>query len=151
MRRNGFSLLELIVTLAVAGLIATVSIPTVSAQLRDSKRRLAVRQFVSTQSLAKATAIAYRRVAELHIDEENGQLWIEVDTSQAGGVKDTVGAIIRIPQGVEINSNRDLVCFDPRGLPTDRGNCDRLPLKVEFKTEKWKTNVETTKLGKVLR
>jgi hypothetical protein len=94
----------------------------------------------------------YGRLAELHIDPPNARFWVEVDTSRAGGAKDTVGMVQYVGEdGVKLMSTRTLVCFDPRGLPSTRAGCQSADAYVTFSVNGQANTVRTTALGKVLR
>lgn len=53
---SGFSLLELMVTVSVAGTLASVAIPTFSHLLQDSRRTAVVNELVSTMLAARSRA-----------------------------------------------------------------------------------------------
>ncbi len=151
MRQKGFTVLELTITLTMFGVLSALFVPTFNTQVRDARRRAATQQFVSVQSLAKATALAHRRVAQLHIDAQDGRWWIEIDTSVVGGITDTIGPVTKIPPGVTMTSNRSLVCFDARGMSTQVGACEAMPITVGFAANDQSVQLTTTRLGKVLR
>ncbi len=139
-------------TLVLFGLLVTAVVPSSASATRDARRRSMVRQFISAQALTKATALAYREVAELHIDDGAGAWWVEVDTSLAGNATDTVGPVRRLRgSDLTMTSNLAVLCFDPRGLPTSEGACEAGPLTVTFTSHGQTDSVTTTALGKVIR
>ncbi len=152
MKTRGFSIVELMLTLVLFGLLVTAVVPSSAKATQDARRRSMVRQFISAQSLTKATALAYRQVAELHIDASAGTWWVEVDTSLSATAKDTVGPVRRIRgKNLTMTSNLTLLCFDARGLPTAEGACEAGPLRVTFSSHGETDSVTTTALGKVIR
>jgi hypothetical protein len=132
-----------------------LSVSLVSLSLADAVRRsgpqLAADQFVTAYWLARSAAARYGRVAELHIDVAAGRFWVEVDTARLGGVTDTIGTVRNVPQAVSLTSNRSMVCFEPRGLPTTRGSCEAANATVVFTQDGKSDTVKVTTLGKVLR
>ncbi len=151
-RDAGFTLLEILIVLVVAGGLLVIATRPISRELRSAKTRSAVNQFTSIHGLARATAVRYGRTAELHIDAANAQFWVEVDTSRAGGVTDTAGTIhgVGSPQ-FAMTSNRSLVCFDGRGLATTVGPCEAGDLIVTFSLGGRSDTVTASLLGKILR
>ncbi len=149
---TGFSLIEMLIVLIVFGALLGIALPRLVEAFKGTKARSAMNQFASAHSLTRATAIRYGRVAELHIDAATARFWIEVDTSQAGGVTDTVGTIYNVasPQ-LGMTSDRSLVCFDGRGLATTLGACEAGDVTVVFSVADRVDTVNVSTLGKVLR
>ncbi len=77
---------------------------------------------------------------------------MEVDTSSAGGVKDTVGVVKYVDSNaVTITTDTDLLCFDARGLPSTQGSCDQPNAEIIFTSGSRIDTVTITTLGRVLR
>lgn len=152
MRRTGFTLIEmLIVAMLMAAMVAILS-PSLVRELGAAKSRAAVNRFRSAHSLTRSTGIRYGRVAEFHIDAATARFWVEVDTSETGGVTDTVGTIQDVGGGPFVmTSNRALVCFDGRGLATTAGACEAGNMTVTFSMSGRTDTVTVSILGKVLR
>ncbi len=151
-KNAGFTLLELMIVLTIFGVLVAVMTPTLFDMLRAERTRSAVSQFVGAHSLARATAIRYGRVAELHIDVANARFWVEVDTSLAGGVMDTVRTVRNVGEGgVVMTSNRSLLCFDGRGLATMVGACEAGSALVVFLVAGLADTVTASVLGKIVR
>ncbi len=151
-RHNGFSLVEILIVSSGVTLGLTAAAPRFSVALHDARVRAAGRHFIALHSLAKATAATYRRTTELHIDAAGGRVWIEVDTSRTGGVRDTVRGVQRVARGaVDMKSDRTLVCFDPIGTAVTFGSCEDGALRVMFASGSRTETVTTSVLGKVLR
>ena len=71
---RGFTLMELIVVLALMGIIATVSLPPVFNAMRKSPMRQAVSDLEEGCRRARMMAIMHARPAELVINAEEGTL-----------------------------------------------------------------------------
>ncbi len=147
---DGFTLIEMLIVMTVLGVIVAVALPSFVTGFRQRATRGAVDRLAMSHSLARATAVRYGRVAELHIDAANGRFWVEVDTSGTG-IRDTVGVINDLSEQVTMLSTRTLLCFDIRGLTTTRGACEPGDVLVQFSLQGRTDTLQTTVLGKVLR
>lgn len=152
-RRRGFTLLEVIIVLALLAVVAAMGAPKLSAELRRRTTQTAIDQLATAHSLARATAIRYGRVAQLHIDASNTKFWVDVDTSANGiGQRATVWYARNLAQsGLVMTSNRSLLCFDSRGLPLVVGACESGDAQVIFKALDRADTLRTAALGKILR
>ncbi len=149
-RGAGFTLIEMLIVMTVMGVITAVSLPSFVTAFRQRATRGAVDRLAMSHGLARATAVRFGRVAELHIDAANGRFWVEVDTSGTG-VRDTIGVVNDFGGQVAMLSNRTLLCFDLRGLTTTRGACEAGDALVQFSLLGRTDTLQTTVLGKVLR
>lgn len=152
-KKAGFSLLEILVVVAMVGVLAGIAFPRIGGIQDKFARRGAVNAFMSTHSLARATALRQGGLTELHIDPTNNLFWIEVDTSFArSGVMDTIGFVIDLAdQRVTLTSTQTLLCFDARGLPSSAAGCATSGTIVAFAREGEADTIRTTVLGKILR
>ena len=149
---KGFTLFELMAAVAIVTITTGMAIPKLLAQMGSAQRRSATHQFVSAHALTKATAIRYGTVAELHIDVSGSRYWIEVDTSYGSGVTDTVRMHdYSSEESLVMASNRYLVCFDGRGLPSTAGACQAANATVVFAESSQADTLKFTILGQVLR
>ena len=152
MKNKGFTITELIIVLVLAGIAVAIVSPSLSRAFRRTGVRAAVDQFASTHSLARSAAVRFGRMAELHIDDVGMAFWVEVDTSSAGGVTDTIGVVKYLDANdVTLESNRALLCFDARGLPTTRDSCEPGDAQLIFTSGSRVDTVDITALGRVLR
>ena len=150
LKNKGFTLIEMLIVLTVLGVMVAVAMPSMVTAFRQRATRGAVDRLAMAHGLARATAVRFGRVAELHIDAANGRFWVEVDTSGTG-IRDTVGLMNDLAGQVTMSSNRSLLCFDSRGLVTTRGQCDPGNVTVQFSMQGRTDTFQTTVLGKVLR
>ena len=140
----------MLIVLTVMGIIVAVGMPSMVNAYRQRATRGAVDRLAMAHGLARATALRFGRVAELHIDAANGRFWIEVDTSGTG-IRDTVGLMTDLGGQVTMTSTRSLLCFDSRGLTTTRNACESGDALVQFSMAGRTDTFQTTVLGKVLR
>ncbi len=149
----GFTLVELLTVMGLFGVGLAIVVPPMATLLQRTATQVAADRFIATHGLARATAVRFGRVAELHIDGPNGRYWIQVDTSEAGQAPDTLGAVRHVlPEGLlTTTSDRAVVCFDSRGLPTNRGACEAADVTVVFSQDARADTVKISITGRVLR
>jgi prepilin-type N-terminal cleavage/methylation domain-containing protein len=152
-QRRGFTMIEAVMVVSVIGIVAAIGGPKVSLVLQRRSTSSGADQFVLTHSLSRSTALRYGRVAQLHIDQPGQRYWIDVDTSANGIGQRAIVANVRYPSenGLQMTSNRALVCFDARGIASTNGSCESGDAKVIFSDGVMADTVVTTILGKVLR
>lgn len=152
-RRRGFTLLEVIIVMALLAIVAAMGAPKLSAALRKRATQTAVDQFATAHSLARATAVRYGRVAQLHIDASTKRFWVDVDTSATGaGQRATIWYMRDLTQpGLVMTSSRTLLCFDARGLPLVVGACQAADAQIIFTALDKADTVTTAALGKIIR
>jgi type IV fimbrial biogenesis protein FimT len=152
-QRRGFTLMEAIIVMTVMAIVAAIAGPKLSAALHRRTSSSAADQFVVTHSLARATALRYGRVAQLHIDAGTRRFWVDVDTSANGlGQRATIAYVRDVSgSGLSMTSTRTVVCFDARGMASTSGSCEAGDMQVIFSDGATADTVRTTILGRVLR
>lgn len=152
-RRSGFSLLEVIIVMFLVAVVAAMGVPRLSAALRRRTTSIAADQFTAAHSLARATAVRYGRVAQLHVDPAAKRIWVDADTSPNGiGQRATIWYVRDLSEaGLTMSSTRSLLCFDARGIASTAGSCEPGDATVIFSESDKADTVTTTALGKVLR
>lgn len=63
MKKNGFSLLELMITLAVAAVVLSVGVPSFRAVVMDNRLVSQANQFVTSVNMARSAAVRFQRNA----------------------------------------------------------------------------------------
>ena len=151
MRNRGFTIAEILVVLILGGLAAAIASPTLSEAFRRTATQASSDEFASAHALARSAAVRHGRTAELHISGD--RYWVEVDTSSIGsGAKDTVGVVRDVgSRKVTLESDRSLLCFDARGLPTTRGSCELADATITFTSLERVDTIQITGLGRLLR
>lgn len=155
MLSKGFTLIELLIVITIIGALTAIGLPQMVKMFQGRAVPNAADQFVATHGFARATAIRWGRLAELHIDAGNNRYWVEIDTSGTGN-RMKPGGYRYVTDNVGMTSNRSLVCFDQRGLPSARTttaglSCQAPNLTAIFSLGTRVDTVQTTALGKVLR
>lgn len=152
-RQRGFTLIEMIMVLGLIGIVTAISGPKVASALQKRTTASAIDQLALTHSLSRATAIRYARVAQLHIDVSGKRFWVDVDTSANGSGQRAIIDNVRdmSTAGLTMTSNRTLLCFDARGLPSTSAGCEPGDAKIVFSDGAQTDSLMTTVLGKILR
>ena len=122
-------------------------------RMRRRTTRSAADQLATAHSLARATALRYGRVAQLHIDAATKRFWVDVDTSANGiGQRATMWYTRDLTQpGLTMSSNRSLLCFDARGMPLVLGACEAGDAQIIFTMSDKADTLKTISLGKIIR
>jgi len=151
--RRGFTVIDVVITTGLLGIVSAYGAPELQDALRRRTVQAAADEFTTAHSLARATAIRYGRVAQLHVDAASRRFWIEVDTSADDiGQRATVWYERKLAdQGVQMSSDRTVFCFDARGLAYDVGPCEPGNAQLVFSELDAADTVRTTVLGKALR
>lgn len=150
--RRGFTLLELMVVSVVVGVLAAIGF----VQLDRIRERLAVRTaaalFVSTHNRARTVAIRFGRVSYLRIDTLAARFWVEADTTLAAtGTLSRIGPTQDVSSSLSsLSSTRSLLCFDARGIASQKGSCPPGDAVLVFTGGGTVDTIRTTALGKVL-
>ncbi len=155
MLSRGFTLIELLIVITILGAMTAIALPQMANMFRGRAVPNAADQFVATHGFARATAIRWGRLAELHIDAGNNRYWVEIDTSGTGN-RMKAGGYRYVTDNVGMTSTRSLVCFDQRGLPSARTTtaglaCQASDLMAIFSLGSRVDTVQATARGQVLR
>jgi type IV fimbrial biogenesis protein FimT len=96
--QRGFTLIELMITLAVMAILITAALPSFNEFIKNNRLTTQANDFIATMNLARSEAI--KRGANINISSTSG------DGNWGGGwsITDTGGNIIRITQPLTGNS-----------------------------------------------
>lgn len=129
--RSGFTLMELMITMAVITILSSISVPIASQWMARHRFSGAVIDVLQTLRLARMTAVQQNQVVMFSTNKAAGTYEAWVDTSQ-DGVKDPGEQVIAsniLPTGMTMTAAQfrtspsapanAYVRFDNMGFPTD--------------------------------
>jgi len=108
--RRGITLIELVVVLAIVGVLCAIGIPHLLRFLDRSRVRHATNEIVTTLALARSTALVRQVNVATLFDPVRSSVTVTIglDTLLARNL----GAV----HGVTVRSNRDSTVYGPTGL-----------------------------------
>lgn len=145
MNRRGFSAIELLVVLAIVGVITAFGIPRVRLAIVKSNIRSAKAAFGTLVVKARAAAVARGCNATLTLD--NGTVSISVCADTGSGTQ-ILGGVDSLAArfNVTMTSSATTLQFDPRGLSTTYAT-----LIARFSSNSLTDSVIVNQLGQVMR
>ena len=149
MRQDGITLLEMLIVVLVLGVIAASTAPVVVNAYHRQAVRTAADEFRSSHALARSVAMKYGRRTSLHVGA--GRFWVEADTGTVSGVTDTISHERELEQYVQMSSNRTMLCFNAKGLPSVRPPCSAPDATVVFSLGDHADTVKISSVGRVER
>jgi prepilin-type N-terminal cleavage/methylation domain-containing protein len=105
-KNHGFTLVELMVTLAVVGILAAVAAPDVSQWIQNYRARTAARQLMSDLQSARIKAVSERVQFRVSVDAGNNQYQVQKGNDPEATTSWTnVGNARVMTDGVVISAN----------------------------------------------
>lgn len=170
MRQRGFSLVELMVTIAIVAILVAIAFPSFEATFRSNRLATATNEMLASISLARSEAVRSTRGSGICASEDGSTcdggwndgwiVWLDEAGGTAAQFDEGVDTVVR---HVESRSNLIVsavnasdtavteIGFDPRGRPSIAD----LPLKWELKPDncpaggEWVRVIEVTLAGQV--
>ena len=130
-RENGFTLVELMITLVIAAILLTVAVPSFNTTIRDNRLITDANQLVSSLALARSEAVKHGRTATVCVSSDQAtctgetdwtlgwMAWVDVDGNgnlDAGEERGFVGAFPG--NSVTFTSADSQVVFTAQGAAT---------------------------------
>lgn len=109
MRSNGFTLIDLIITLSVLSILLTVGLPSFSAQIQHARVKTATYSLAEAISLTRAQAVFANNRATIRKQNEWESGWEIFLDKDHDGVRDNDEAIVRQHEklkGIRIIANK---------------------------------------------
>lgn len=108
--RPGYTLLELMIVVTIAGLVLMIAVPRTRAVLDGISVRSAAGDVIATMSYARSLALSGQEPVVVHVDSATGTLRVR----RGGEVLHSRG--IAHAHGVRLAGTRDSLAYDPRGF-----------------------------------
>jgi len=131
-RKNGFSLVEVIVTMAIAAIVLTVGVPSFQSYTQNNRQTIAINELATALQLARSSAITHRMRAVVCKSSDGAncttmgtwtQGWIVFTDADNNNTFDAGENILRVHGPVQGNvtisgnaNTADLIVFNPQGI-----------------------------------
>ena len=148
-RRNGFTLIEMMVAVVLVGLISLIAFPKVNSAIAKNNLRSARVTMANMFAMARATAVGTNKRTWLNFTGNNVYVTASPRVVNVpGSTMDTVGTIQRLDvvYGVTLTPEVASVAYDPRGFATIVGT----PKFLVTKSGK-RDSVRVDGLGRVIK
>ncbi len=108
----GFTLLELLVVMAIIAILTAMSMPAISGYLKGARLKGGARQIVSALRMARQLAITKRDIYSVDFNTGNRQFWVEWDNQTSGSVDTLVDEIRTLPDTINFDSSQGTYLYD---------------------------------------
>lgn len=128
---QGFTLLDLLLTITIAGILLGLGIPSFNQVLRSSRLTTSINQLVVTMNFARSTAISHNQAVSVRKSganwEQGWTVFVDHNGNGEASTKDTVlRTYAALPNGYSLRSRVNRVTFRPSGTSggSSFGLCD---------------------------
>lgn len=137
---SGFTLVELIITIAIAAILLAIALPSFKSSIRSNRVATRTNSLIATFNLARTEAIRNNHGAGVcpssagtscnGVDWDQGWLvWSDEDASGTLDADETVIRYVQPAENLDLVSAQDKFVFDRRGRLTEPAGTAQLVLK----------------------
>lgn len=139
-KHHGLTLIELLSTIAIVGILLTVALPSFSTMIKDNKLVTAINQMSTLTAFARSEAIKRnndvticRSVSNSNCSATGNNIIVKSDNNNDGDFTDAGDEMIRTFELIQANSQITLyfqgftssqITFTPTGLSTQTGRIE---------------------------
>lgn len=120
--KKGFSLVELMIVIALIGIIAGIAVPSYQSYTRKSNFKSAVREVTSDLFYAKERGISENRNYRVSFTVDSGTYLVQRETTTAGTYETVQTRDISLGDNIKVTSaafgGNTYIDFQPRGTCT---------------------------------
>ena len=151
-RRNGFTLIEIMIVVVIFGILVAVVYPRVSQVLVKNDVRSARTTLANTFAKARAVAMQRSRSASVNFNGNNIAVTAKPRTVAGVGTMDTIGGVQNLNAlygvTVSLSTSATSVDYDPRGFA---GGLSATPLVIVLSRSGKRDSVSLDYLGRVTK
>ena len=134
-RQHGFSLMELMIIIAIIGILSAIAIPNILSYRHNARLRGAANEMLSTFRKAQTVAVKRNFNTGLVFDAAAGTTTVYLDNGEGGGTAndslkhadEPIVEVYSLPAGCKLTGdpfNGGKTGFSPRGLPLKVGTVE---------------------------
>lgn len=138
-------MVEMVVAIVVAGILVAIAMPAFAGARSQLAVRDARQVYASLHGRARAHAVEFGEMVEVHVDTSADSMWIERDGETMEGMN------VRSVMGVDIQgtSTRYTLCLNSRGYGDPACTSFGSAVTISFVAQEETASVEVLPLGQV--